>query len=257
MAKPSPSHEIIEHPIVGQVIRQRTRDTYIDATAMCQAAGKLFADYHRLGRTRRFLNALSAAMGIPIAELVQQVMGGSPHLQGTWVHPRVAVHLGQWLSPEFEVWITGIIEDWRQMQMLLRPTPTDWSKQVPDRIWQEIYRLHGWPWPGMSKNRYSVVGTIFVELVSDRIVAPGFSRAIELTIPRLSDGHHAVKMHQMLVETVGIPALQQHIGILLVLMNKQATWGGFMFAVNQLLPKVRRHLPRPDSSSSDQGELDV
>ena len=67
MAKPSPSHEIIVHPIAGQVIRQRTRDTYIDATAMSQAAGKLFADYRRLKSTDEFLNSLSSAMGIPIA----------------------------------------------------------------------------------------------------------------------------------------------------------------------------------------------
>ena len=91
----------------------------------------------------------------------------------------------------------------------------------------------------MQKNRYSVVGTIFVDLVYDRIKAPGLAQSIELAIPRLSDGHHAVKMQQMLVEAVGIPALQQHIGILLVLMDKQAEWDGFMFSVNQVLPKVR------------------
>ena len=66
--------------------------------------------------------------------------------------------------------------------------------------------------------------------------------------------------------TVGIPALQQHIGILLVLMNKQATWGGFMFAVNQLLPKVRRHQLRrfltkavrnDDSNLSEEGQEEI
>ena len=53
-------------------------------------------------------------------------MGGNPCLQGTWVHPRVAVHLGQWLSVEFQVWVTGIVDDWREMQMLLRQEPADW-----------------------------------------------------------------------------------------------------------------------------------
>ncbi len=71
MSKPSPANEIIVHPIAGQVVRQRTRDTYIDATAMCEAAGKLFADYWRLKGTKAHLAALSSVMGIPIAELIQ------------------------------------------------------------------------------------------------------------------------------------------------------------------------------------------
>jgi hypothetical protein len=45
-------------------------------------------------------------MGIPITELVQSIRGGTPELQGTWVHPQVAIALAQWLSPEFAVKVT-------------------------------------------------------------------------------------------------------------------------------------------------------
>ena len=140
MSKPLPAQEIIVHPIAGQVVHQRTRDAYVDATAMCQAAGKRLNNYLRAERTKRFVKALEAETRIRATELVQVVTGGYPELQGTWVHPRVAVHLGQWLSVEFEVWVTGIIDDWREMQKLLRPTPTDWTKQFPDEFYESIAR---------------------------------------------------------------------------------------------------------------------
>ena len=257
MSKPSPAHEIIVHPIAGQVVHQRTRDAYIDATAMCQAAGKLFADYRRLKSTDAFLKETSAAMGIPIAELIQIVMGGFPELQGTWVHPRVAVHLGQWLSVEFQVWVTGIVDDWREMQLLLRGEPADWTKQFPDEFFEHIYRLHGWAWRGRGVNPPQIVGHYINDLVWDRL-APGLRQAIELRIPRLPSGEHKERMHQMLVEEVGLAELQAHIAILLHLMERQSEWGMFMFVVNQTLPKGGRHLPPPPKrSQGDQGLLDL
>ena len=80
MSKPSPKHEIIVHPIAGQIVRQRTRDTYIDATAMCQAAGKRLNNYLRADRTKRFVKALEAETRIRATELIQ-VEGLSPWLR--------------------------------------------------------------------------------------------------------------------------------------------------------------------------------
>ena len=257
MSKPLPAQEIIVHPIAGQVVHQRTRDAYVDATAMCQAAGKRLNNYLRAERTKRFVKALEAETRIRATELVQVVTGGYPELQGTWVHPRVAVHLGQWLSVEFEVWVTGIIDDWREMQKLLRPTPTDWTKQFPDEFYESIARLHGWPWRGRSMNPPQIVGHYTDDLVWDRL-APGLRHAIELRIPRLPSGEHKERMHQMLVAEVGIAALQAHMAILLHLMDRQSEWGMFMFAVNQALPKSGRHLPPPPKRSlGDQGEFDL
>ena len=79
---------------------------------MCRAAGKLWADYNRLGYTDAFQKALSADMGIPISGLIQSVRGGDPRLQGTWVHPQVAVHLAQWLSPQFAVQVSKWVYEW-------------------------------------------------------------------------------------------------------------------------------------------------
>src|SRR5690606_13038434 len=95
--------DLVPHKIKGNVIHLRQQDGYVNATAMCKAAGKLFADYYRLKTTKAYLEELSADMGIPIPKLVQVFSGGDPKLQGTWVHPQVAIHLAQWLSPAFAV----------------------------------------------------------------------------------------------------------------------------------------------------------
>lgn len=256
MAKPSPAHEIIVHPIAGQVVRQRTRDTYIDATAMCQAAGKLFADYRRLKRTEEFLNALSIVMGIPITELIQQIQGGYPELQGTWVHPEVAVDLGQWLSVDFRVWVSGIVDDWREMQKLLGPEPTDWTKRFPDKFFEHIYRLHGWGPFNRSVNPPQCVGGYINDLVWDRL-APGLREAIELRIPRRPSGGHRERMHQMLAAEVGAEALKLHIAKLMMIMAAASAWNEVIFFAYRMLPKTRRDLPLspPRRSPNDQGDF--
>jgi hypothetical protein len=50
---------VITREFKGITIRQRTTDGYLNATEMCKATGKLFADYHRLKTTQVFLEAFS------------------------------------------------------------------------------------------------------------------------------------------------------------------------------------------------------
>ena len=103
---------IIYHELEQSTINQRAIDGYINATAMCKAAGKQFAHYFHLHGTKAYLDALSSDIGITISELVQIIKGGVPELQGTWVHPYVAVHLAQWLSPKFAVQVSKWVYDW-------------------------------------------------------------------------------------------------------------------------------------------------
>ena len=49
----------------------------INATQMCKAAGKLFADYQRLSGTKDYFQALESVMGIPITELIKVTRGGN------------------------------------------------------------------------------------------------------------------------------------------------------------------------------------
>lgn len=121
---------LVPHTYHGEMISQRARDGYINATAMCRAAERPWADYGRLQQTQKFFAALSSDMGIPITDLVQSIRGGDPRLQGTWVHPQVAINLAQWLSAEFAVRVTQWVFDW----MSGRGTPAAKPTELPFHI---------------------------------------------------------------------------------------------------------------------------
>lgn len=110
-----PTHQLsltlIAHKVQDSIVEQRAEDGYINATAMCKAAGKLFGHYRENGGTIAFLDELASDIGIPISGLVQSVKGGATP-QGTWVHPHVAIHLAQWLSPKFAVQVSKWVHEW-------------------------------------------------------------------------------------------------------------------------------------------------
>lgn len=106
------SFAFIDRQIENNIIQQRLLDGYVNATAICKASNKNFADYRRLKATNEYLDELSSAMGIPIAALIQIVMGGVPELQGTWVHPYVATHLSQWASAKVAVKVNIWVTEW-------------------------------------------------------------------------------------------------------------------------------------------------
>lgn len=111
-----PSHQyslsLIAHQVQNSIVEQRAKDGYINATAMCKAAGKKIANYSENDSTKQYLAALSADIGIPTSDLMQTIKGGEPHLQGTWVHPQVAINLAQRLSPQFAVQVSKWVFDW-------------------------------------------------------------------------------------------------------------------------------------------------
>jgi hypothetical protein len=103
---------LIQYQLEKELIHQRVRDGYINATAMCKAAGRPWSRYWETAQAQEFAKELSADIGIPISLLIQSVKGGDSSLQGTWVHPQVAIHLAQWLSAKFAVVVSKWVVDW-------------------------------------------------------------------------------------------------------------------------------------------------
>ena len=62
---------LIPHEVQGEMIYQRPIDGYINATAMCKAAGKKWFDYARLSTTSPFVDELSAVAGITATEFIK------------------------------------------------------------------------------------------------------------------------------------------------------------------------------------------
>lgn len=112
MAQHQLSLTLIPHKMQDSIIEQRAVDGYINATALCQAAGKLWGNYWQTQTTKDFLLELSSFIGMPINELIQSKQGPVANGGGTWAHPKVAIHLGQWLSAKFAVQVTEWVHDW-------------------------------------------------------------------------------------------------------------------------------------------------
>lgn len=103
----------------GTAIQRREADGFVNATAMCKAGGKRWNHYITLDRTQEYMAALAsvvpekpcgaAVAGIPAtgSALIHTIQGGTPELQGTWIHPRLAIDLARWISPAFAVWMDG------------------------------------------------------------------------------------------------------------------------------------------------------
>jgi hypothetical protein len=135
-----PTHQLsltlIPHKVAESIVDQRASDGYINATAMCKAAGRLFGHYRSNDGTEAFLKALEADIGIPISQLIQ-VLRGANVVQGTWVHPQVAIHLAQWLSPQFAVQVSKWVFDWMSGK--------GQSSKLPYHLERHMLNLHKIP----------------------------------------------------------------------------------------------------------------
>lgn len=126
----------------GFAIGVRPADTYIDATALCRANKKLIGHYTENKHTREFLEELSANIGIPILELVVSQVGGNH--AGTYVHPRVAIHLAQWASPKCAVWVTDLVYRYLTGETISAKADQAKAPKDPQSLfWSNVERLTG------------------------------------------------------------------------------------------------------------------
>ncbi len=107
------------------------KDGYVNATALCKQAGKLFKDYHKTKTTKAFLEELSAVENILLTTLVQVKQGGLPQEQGTWVHELIAINLAQWLSPKYGVLVAKVMQKFHRGE-LVNQQPKQLSQQATE-----------------------------------------------------------------------------------------------------------------------------
>lgn len=143
---------IIQHDFQNFAIPQTANDStvagkfvpkgYVNATAMCKANNKTWSGYFRSNKAQSFASKVSTALqnGIPATITIEG--GNEKDLQGTWVHPKVAMHLAMWISDDFAFWATDV---------LLRVVNGDYKALTPEaqlaaerlnKLWDEI-RKHG------------------------------------------------------------------------------------------------------------------
>jgi hypothetical protein len=138
------------------------------------------------------------------------------------------------------------------LQKLIRKELAAWVKRFPDEFYENIYKLKGWHWPGMRKNRYSVVAHYTRDLVYARL-APGLLEELERKSPPDETGKRPNKLHQWLSEDVGHPMLAQHLYSLMMFqrlaINSGFGWNRYVKMVDRVLPKrgATLELPFPDN----------
>ncbi len=145
----------LQTPDGDVTVWQRPSDGYINVTQICQASGKFYANWKQQDTSEQYLQAVSERIGIPIGSLVQSVTNGPRNSRGTWAHPRIALRIAQWCSPNFAAQVDEWLEAWIRgdvgldlnsrsiIRMLLYPTPQPWEKKFPNVFYQELSRLYG------------------------------------------------------------------------------------------------------------------
>lgn len=122
-----------------------------------------------------------------------------------------------------------------------------WFKRFPDEYYENIYNLKGWDWPGMGKNRYSVVGIYTNDLVWERLV-PGLKEELNNRNPKNLKGVRTHKHHQWLNDEAGDKLFSAQMFTILALqracLNKTGNkWNHFISMMDDILPKKGTTIP--------------
>jgi hypothetical protein len=137
------------------------------------------------------------------------------------------------------------------LEMIVRKDLAAWAKRFPDEFYENIYKLKGWPWPGMSKNRFSVVAHYTRDLVYERM-APGLLKTLEEKEPRDDKGNRRNKFHQWLSDDIGNSMLAQQMHSLMMFQRLAIAngygWQRFVKMIDQVMPRkgATWELPLPD-----------
>jgi hypothetical protein len=204
-------------------IARRNDDGFANATAMCKANGREWFTYARADRTQEYITALSEAIGVPADQLIQTRQGGIPELQGTWIHPRLAVDLARWISPQFAVWMDGWFLDAVSTPQQLKPRRSRRRRHQP--VLPEISAtcaFCGKPFQARS------LSASFCH-VNCRVAAHRFRRhnkpypaAVSTALatvptPTLTPGIHVVARSQRQASWLWAEAVERHVGAALML----------------------------------------
>ena len=107
------------------------QDGFLNATSIAAHFGKLPKDYLKTEQTQQYISALAESLSERTKiltdenQLVIVKKGNSKNFtQGTWLHPKLAIHFARWLNPRFAVWCD------EQIEILLNGKISDGIKTV-------------------------------------------------------------------------------------------------------------------------------
>lgn len=121
--------------------------------------------------------------------------------------------------------------------VFLRKELAAWVQRFPEEFYREIFRLRGWNWTGMKGGRRpQILAYYTVDLVYCRLL-PHLVEELENRMPRTESGRRKGKLHQLLSDDVGHPALSQHLYAVITLMRVSDDWDSFIRLLDKAHPR--------------------
>jgi hypothetical protein len=141
------------------------------------------------------------------------------------------------------------------LDQYLRKELAAWAKRFPDEFYKEIFRLRGWPWKGRQVNPPQVVARYTTDFIYDRL-APGITEELQQRMPKTDSGARKGRLHQLLSDDIGHPALAQHLHAVMALMRASSDWDSFKLMLDRALPKrgSTLELPLGDTPLKNSGQ---
>ncbi|STR03041.1 KilA-N domain [Kingella potus] len=98
----------------GEIAVSFRNDGFLNATQIAKHFGKRVPDFLKTEQNQEYISALAEHLSKTLKivldknQLVIVKHGGNQN--GTWLHPKLAIHFARWLDPRFAVWCDEQIE---------------------------------------------------------------------------------------------------------------------------------------------------
>ena len=93
------------------------KNGYVNASKLCNSAGKRYAKWIQNNVAKDLINELKSADRIR-SPLFINVIKGRYDTRGTYVHPKLIVHIASWCSPKYALMVSDIVNEYHIKQAI-------------------------------------------------------------------------------------------------------------------------------------------
>lgn len=125
----------------------------------------------------------------------------------------------------------------RILEAYIAPELMPWTRRFPASFYEEMFRLHKWPYDPASVARPGVVGKFTNTYVYEQL-PPGVLEELRQKNPKDEFGRRRARFHQYLSEDVGNPHLERQIAATSAIMRVADDWPAFKRMFKRAFPKL-------------------
>jgi len=118
---------------------------YINASKLCELGGKRYSNWFRNDSSREIIkiekNIIHDKTGEK-KEVTIKMLNVNIHLRGTYVHPDLIIHIASWVSPEFAIKISTIMNNTKTRNEELKEE-NEKLKKITSEFTQNVKPLDG------------------------------------------------------------------------------------------------------------------